>query len=156
MALLSSSIVLFMLVAFFPFMRMEAAGLTNQISVIEAVFGLWVSGYPWLAFACTLLILVFPMLRILLSILVGAQLLQHRPMTTRLRSILATNQAIAPWAMTEIFMLGVVVSLVKVGALADIHLGAAFWAMGALTVTMSLGFSALCADTLWSRARANL
>lgn len=155
-ALLAASLVLFALVAFYPFMRMEAAGLANQISVLQAVSILWKSGYPSLAVACALLTLILPLLRIVLTMVVAFQLLLARPITRGVRILAGCNQTIAPWAMVEIFMLGVVVSLVKIGALADIQLGAAFWALAALTVTMTLGFSAVCTDTFWSKARASL
>ena len=37
-------------------------------------------------------------------------------------------EAMQPWAMAEIFIIGTAVALVKIGGLATISLGPAFWA----------------------------
>ncbi|MEM1092793.1 MAG: paraquat-inducible protein A, partial [Pseudomonadota bacterium] len=62
-------------------------------------------------------------------------------------------QQIEPWAMVEIFMLGVVVSLVKIGKLATISVGPAFWALAVLLLIMSYNTNVLCRDTAWSIIR---
>ena len=45
---------------------------------------------------------------------------------------------IEPWAMAEIFMVGVVVSLVKVSDLASLNVGPAFWSLLCLILTSVL------------------
>ena len=54
-----------------------------------------------------------------------------------------------PWAMVEVFMLGILVSLVKLSHLADVILGAAFWAMAALIVVLTLAGRAFDPRLLW-------
>ena len=55
--------------------------------------------------------------------------------------------------MAEIFMLGVIVSLVKVGELADVELGPAFWAMASLNVVLYLTSVVNTRDSLWRQIR---
>jgi paraquat-inducible protein A len=46
-----------------------------------------------------------------------------------------------PWGMIEVFMLGVLVSLVKLSAMANVLPGVALWAFGALTMLLALVLS---------------
>ena len=57
---------------------------------------------------------------------------------------------IEPWAMAEIFMMGVVVSLVKISTLANLQLGLAFWTLLALIVVLVYINVVLCRDTVWA------
>ncbi|MEL7043499.1 MAG: paraquat-inducible protein A [Pseudomonadota bacterium] len=152
-ALLSASAIAYLLMAFYPFLEVSSSGLVNKISVADSIGVLWRTGYHLLAVFCLLLILVVPMLRLLLTVVVAAHLLHHQQISLRLRRVFSTALRAAPWAMTDVFVLGVVVSLVKIGQLADIQLGIAFWALLAFTVFTALGAGAMCADTLWQRAR---
>ncbi|MEL6216531.1 MAG: paraquat-inducible protein A, partial [Pseudomonadota bacterium] len=67
--------------------------------------------------------------------------------------LLRMAQHLEPWAMADIFMIGVIVSLVKIGSLARIEVGPAFWAMSSLIVFMAMATSAACKDSAWQRIR---
>jgi len=152
-ALMVASLILYVVAVSFPFMSMERSGLSNEISVIDAVGVLWGSDMFLLAGACAAFILVFPLLRILLLLFVGVSLHHaHRTGTPHALSY-RLAQAIEPYSMAEIFMIGVIVSLVKVGSLASLWMGPAFWALTGLMVLMALGASAVCRDTIWQDIR---
>jgi paraquat-inducible protein A len=51
--------------------------------------------------------------------------------------------------MTEVFLLGMLVSLVKLSHLASVILGTAFWAMAALIVALTLAGRAFDTRLLW-------
>lgn len=153
-AFMIASLLLYVVAISFPFMRMERSGLSNEISVIDAVTILANNSMVGLALICTGLILLFPLLRIMLLLYVGLSLFRKRPTTRPHAFSFRLAQRIEPWAMAEIFMIGVIVSLVKVGKLADIHLGPAFWGMSALIVVMAFGTSAVCRDTIWQDIRS--
>ncbi len=152
-ALMIASLILYAAAVSFPFMSMERSGLSNEISVIDAVGVLWASDMYVLAISCAAFILVFPLMRILLLLFVGVSLHHaHRTGTPHALSY-RLAQAIEPWSMAEIFMIGVIVSLVKVGSLASLWMGPAFWALTGLMVLMALGASAVCRDTIWQDIR---
>jgi paraquat-inducible protein A len=46
-----------------------------------------------------------------------------------------------PWGMIEVFMLGVLVSVVKLSSMASVLPGIALWAFGALTVLLAMVLS---------------
>ena len=53
------------------------------------------------------------------------------------------------WSMVEVFAIGVIVSLVKLAAMAKVTLGPSFWAYLAFTVLFLLAFSAMDRLTVW-------
>ncbi|MEO0580277.1 MAG: paraquat-inducible protein A, partial [Pseudomonadota bacterium] len=136
-----------------PFMSMERSGLSNQISVVDAINVLWNNGMTVLAVLAGFMILVFPATRIVLILLLNTTFqrgVERRPYSARL---LRYSQQLEPWAMADIFMIGVIVSLVKIGSLARIEVGPAFWAMSALIVFMAMASSAACRDSAWQAIR---
>lgn len=152
-ALMLASVILYAVAVAFPFMRMDRSGFSNQISVLDAVGVLWTNDMAMMAVLCAFFILLFPLSRVVILLyLSGAIQTRGETGTPHARS-LRLLQAIEPWAMAEIFMIGVIVSLVKVGKLADITLGPAFWGMAALIVLLAMGSSAVCRDTLWRAIR---
>ncbi|MEM1402151.1 MAG: paraquat-inducible protein A [Pseudomonadota bacterium] len=152
-ALMLASALLFVLAVFYPFLKMQSSGLSNEISVADATLVLWNSGYPVLSVACMLLILAIPLARILLTFAVALALLSDKRVTPTVRHMYGAAIRLAPWSMADVFMLGVIVSLVKVGQLADISVGIAFWSLVALSLVSALASASMCADTLWQRAR---
>ncbi|MEM9938292.1 MAG: paraquat-inducible protein A [Pseudomonadota bacterium] len=153
-AFMIASLVLYVVAISFPFMRMERSGLSNEISVIDAVAILASNSMVILAVICAGLILLFPLLRIVLLLFVGLSLFRKTPTARPHALSFRLAQLLEPWTMAEIFMIGVIVSLVKVGKLADIYLGPAFWGMSALIVIMAFGASAVCRDTIWNDIRS--
>ena len=63
-------------------------------------------------------------------------------------------QTVRPWGMVEVFMLGVLVSLVKLAHLAGIVPGIALWAFAALMFVMAAIASVLDPRDLWARVAA--
>ncbi len=56
-----------------------------------------------------------------------------------------------PWNMIEVFLLGVLVSLLKLGHLAELHFGIGFWALAALMFCMAAAVAAIDKRELWDR-----
>ena len=64
----------------------------------------------------------------------------------------------SPWSMVEVFMLGVLVSLVKLGRMATVVPGAGMWAFFALIIVLASATSILDPHDVWARlelAKAN-
>ena len=63
-------------------------------------------------------------------------------------------QAVRPWGMVEVFMLGVLVSLIKLANLAGIVAGVALWSFAALMLVMAAISTTFDARELWAKAGA--
>ncbi len=53
--------------------------------------------------------------------------------------------------MIEVFLLGVLVSLLKLGKVAELQFGMGFWAFGILMFCMAAGVAAIDRKELWDR-----
>ena len=60
-------------------------------------------------------------------------------------------QSIHPWGMVEVFMLGVLVSLVKLSHIADVETGVALWSFGALMLLMTAVAAIFDPRDVWAR-----
>lgn len=144
-----TSAVLMTAAVFFPFLDLSAAGITTHSSLFDAVLAFSSGLLLPLSFATAALIVLLPMLRFGLIIYTLAPMaLGWRPAP---QSILAFRlaQSLRPWAMAEIFIVGVVVALVKVAGLATVTLGPAFWAFVALVLVTTLSDTVMCETTIW-------
>lgn len=56
-----------------------------------------------------------------------------------------------PWNMIEVFLLGVLVSLLKLGKIAELHFGVGFWAFSILMFCMAAAVAAIDKRELWDR-----
>jgi paraquat-inducible protein A len=62
--------------------------------------------------------------------------------------------AVQPWAMIEVLMLGVLVSLVKLAGLANVVPGIALWSFGALMMIMAAIAATFSPRAVWERLAA--
>jgi len=60
-------------------------------------------------------------------------------------------QRAEPWAMLEVFLLGFIVSLLKLGHVAELHFGIGLWALIALVICMSAAIAGVDRRELWDR-----
>jgi len=153
LALTLASAMFFLLANVFPFLSIEVQGVSREISVLSAAIELFHRGMPGLGLFAAAVIFVFPLLHLAGMLTVLLPVFRGRsPQTARMAMRLVS--LLAPWSMMEIYMLGVLVSLVKLATLADIHYGTAFWAFGALVVTNTLAAMSIDRDCLWRRLEA--
>lgn len=63
--------------------------------------------------------------------------------------------AIRPWSMMEVFMLSILVSVVKLAAMATIVPGIALWSFGILIFALAAAASSLDPDLVWEKLEIN-
>jgi paraquat-inducible protein A len=133
----------------FPFLRISAGGRVEHSSLIDAVTA-YSTGllYP-LTFALAALIVILPLVRLLCVLYTLAPMaLGDRPWRHATAAFRLSGR-LRPWAMAEVFIVGVAVALVKVADLARITLGPAFWALCALVVVNVVFDMLMCRLTVW-------
>ncbi|MCB1354264.1 MAG: paraquat-inducible protein A [Rhodobacteraceae bacterium] len=150
--ILASSFAMVILVLsalFFPFLQISASGLSSATTLLQTAFA-FDSGFTApLAFVLILLIIVLPVTRAvalayaLLPLRLGLRLLPGTKAAFRLAGHLR------PWSMAEVFMVGCVVALVKIGGLARVGLGPAFWELALIVMIVALEASTFCEKTIW-------
>ena len=133
----------------FPFLTLDAKGLHNATSVIDAVLA-FNEGYAIpLAVAVAFFIIVIPLVRLgALIYALGPLVRDHQPHAGAKRAF-GLAERLRPWSMAEIFIVGVTVALVKVAGLAAVTVGPAFWAFAGVVVLTVLKDQMICRYSIW-------
>ncbi|WP_370226220.1 paraquat-inducible protein A [Pararhodobacter marinus] len=147
--LAATSLVLMTAALFFPFIEITAGGITRRTSVLDAALTFSQSLSLPLALAVAAFIIVLPVLRLLAIVYALAPMSLGWYAPRHARTALRLAEEAKPWAMAEIFILGVAVALVKIAGLAHVGLGAAFWALALLVLVNILNDNFMCRLTLW-------
>lgn len=149
-ALAMAAGVLFVVSNCFPFMTLRAGFRASEMRLWQSASGLEEQGYPYLAGAVSIFILAAPILLIggLLYLLLPLLWERRLPGAIRLcRLVLAARR----WNMIEVFLLGALVSLLKLGKLAELTLGASFWAFVGLIICLTAALASIHPRELWTR-----
>lgn len=134
---------------FFPFLRIDVRGLSNSASVLDTALAFSGGAFALLAIFTAALILIIPATRTLLLLYVLVPVVLDRPPLSKAREAFRLSETLKPWSMAEIFALGCAVSLVKVGDLAQISFGPAFWMFAALVVVIVVQETFMCSWSVW-------
>lgn len=152
--LATTALILMVAAVFFPFLELRAGTFQQRSSVFDAVMAFSDGLLVPLSFALAALVIVLPALRLaailytLGPMMIGTAPARHAGDAFRLA------QSLKPWAMAEIFIVGVAVALVKVAGLATISMGPAFWALAALVLVTTLKDTFMCRLTIWKTLEA--
>lgn len=149
-ALAVTTLILMVGAATFPFLRIEAGGVGNSVSILDAAFIFSDGLLAVLVVATIALILAIPALRAALVIYTIAPLMADRPAWPGARSAFRLAQSLKPWAMAEVFAIGCAVSLVKITDLARVDFGPAFWMFAALVVLVVIQQKFMCNWSVWN------
>lgn len=141
--------ILMMGATFFPFLGVHVAGLSNASSVFDAALAFVEGPMVVLSVGVAAVIVLIPVLRAFLVIYVLAPVVFDRPPWPGAIGAFRWSEALKPWSMAEIFVIGVAVALVKVSDLARVDLGPAFWMFAALVVVITLQDGYMCRWSIW-------
>lgn len=149
LALAAASAVLMIVVVFTPFLNLSSSGLGSEASVYDVAFAFESPIMMPLAISVLLFSIVLPWARLgLLIYALGPPVLSWPPAHAAGRA-LRWAMEMRPWAMAEIFMIGVAVSLLKLGDLATLSLGLAFWAFALVVLLNAYKDAQMCRTALW-------
>jgi paraquat-inducible protein A len=150
LALTLASLIFYLLACSFPFMTLEIQGREQAITLPSGIWQLYEEGLWLLAVIVAVMILLAPLLKIL-GLLYVLLPLRRRRTPRRSAWTYRVVEWMHPWSMMEIYLIGALVSLVKLAELATIVPGVAFWSFIALIITETAAGVALDPHTLWQR-----
>ncbi|MEL6682075.1 MAG: paraquat-inducible protein A [Pseudomonadota bacterium] len=133
----------------FPFLTLDAGGLNNATSVIDAILA-FKDGLAFpLAVAVAFFILIIPLIRLIALIYALGPLVRERSPRPGARAAFGLAERLRPWSMAEIFIVGVTVALIKVAGLAAVTIGPAFWAFAGVVIITVLKDQLICRYSIW-------
>lgn len=136
-AALSITAIVFLVLSLpFEFLAFEAQGQGQSISIPSGLWVLVENEYLSLAIIQLLAIVILPALVLLGLVYLCLPLsIGKRPLAAEY--VLEWIFKLLPWSMAEIFIIGVIVSLIKIVSLADVTLGPSFFAYIGFTLCMT-------------------
>jgi paraquat-inducible protein A len=145
-----TAFVLFMLANAYPLVTFELAGRSQSGRLISGVIGLYREGYWELAALVCFTTILAPLLYLLglLFVLISVTL-GWRPWG--LAPVFRAVLVLTPWAMMEVYTLGILVALVKLGDFGQVVPGVALVAFFCLTFVIVATNAHLDREEIWER-----
>ena len=148
-ALSFTTFVLMVGAVFFPFLEISRMGFGNETSLFGVVMAFSKGALVPLTVALMGSIVGLPVLRAMLLVYTLLPLSRDRPPYAHAVRAFRLSEALRPWSMAEIFVIGTAVALVKIAGLANISFGPAFWAFCALILVTAASDAFTSAATIW-------
>lgn len=150
LALALTSFILFIMANFNTLLVMKIGGRVQAEAIVSGVQELYEQGFWEIALLVFVVSIVAPLAKILCLFYVLAPLrLGFRwPYAMQVFRLFET---LHPWAMTEVYMLGILVAAVKLADLASIEPGIALYSFAALIMFMAATDASLDEHTIWER-----
>lgn len=155
LALSLASLMLLLVANVFPLLGMNIEGRVQQANVISGVLELHRQGFTAMALLVFGVSVLAPALKLLavVYVLLPLHLRRRLPYSTR---VFRTVETLRPWSMTEVYMLGILVAVVKLADLASIEPGLALYSFVALILLMAAADAALEPEEIWQRLEPRL
>ncbi len=147
----SSSALIFMVLAhLFPSITVNTGSIRKELTIMEAAQALFHEGSPLIGMVAILFTMVAPL------VLMGGLFYVAAPLRFGIAlpgavPVTRIFQLSEPWSMLEVFLVGILVSLLKLGAVGDVQLGIGLWALVGLVFCTASAMSGIDRLELWDR-----
>jgi paraquat-inducible protein A len=136
-----------------PILAIDLQGQVRATTLWEAAWTLYDEGYGFLSGAVLFTTLLCPLIEM------GAVVWVLLPLRSGGSApgadlVLRAMQAVKPWVMVEVFMLGVFVALTKLSSLATVIPGVGLWAFGGTMLLLAAMASAFDHEHVWASTAA--
>lgn len=136
-----SGLILFSLANVFPFMTFQFEGRAQINTLISGVFELFDNGMLGLSILVFVTSILAPLIKLLGMVYVLLPL-KFDITPWKLKTVFRAIQTLSPWAMMEVYLLGVFVAYVKLADLAEVIPGVALFSfLGLILITAAADHS---------------
>jgi len=150
LSLTIAGLILFAISNTYPFLALRSEGLVRETTLISGVAGLYAQDMLGIALLVFLTTILVPLTQLsgMLYILLP---LKFNRLPWMLPVIFRFLQQIQPWGMVEVFMLGILVSVVKLAKMASIIPGIALYSFVGLIFVLAGIMASLDPQIVWDR-----
>lgn len=150
LAFSSAGLILFIIANVFPFMSLNANGQIQEATLISGSLELYRADQLLLAFIVLLTTIVFPLFDLIGTLFVLWPLKFKKSFSSSV-IVYRYLRTLRPWGMLEIFMLGVLVALVKLGDVATVIPGIALYSFTLLIFTLAAASYVTDPEDIWEK-----
>lgn len=148
-ALTCAALILLVTANFFPIVSLELQGQHIEATILSACWQLWQDNMAVAAALLVFTTLLIPLAELfILAWLLLPLRRGYRPYG--FVPLFRFLQRIQPWAMVEVFILGIVVSLIKLSHLADVLPGPGIGCFGGLAIVLLMLSTTLDYRSVWA------
>jgi paraquat-inducible protein A len=148
-----AAVVFLMIAMAFPFLALSSSGLENVMTLPQAALSVYRNHSPVLALIVFVGIIGAPTILLTSLLALTVPLVLQRPVPW-LPAAGKLVTILSEWNMVEVFVIGVIVSLVKIGHLAHVIIGLSFWAYLAFAFCLTAALSGLDRLEVWRAIEA--
>ena len=150
LALAIAGIVLFVIANAYPFLALQAEGRVQETTLITGIVWFFENGMHGLSLLVLFTSIIVPFFQLvavtyLLAPMMAGSIAPHAAKVYRV------VRHLMPWSMMEVFLLGILVSMIKLSKMAAVIPGTALWAYVALIGVLTAAFSGLNPHDVWRR-----
>jgi len=150
LAFAMAGFILFILANSFPFLGLRIGAQIRETTLITGIYELYVQGMQVIAILVLLTTVLVPFIQMMCLFYILLPLKFDR-MPKRLPRVLRFLHSIQPWSMMEVFMIGILVSVVKLAKMAKIIPGISLYSFLALIFVLSAMTVSLDAHLIWQK-----
>jgi paraquat-inducible protein A len=151
-AVAMSALVLLVLSNAYPMVTLELNGSKRTATLMRAVWDMYLQGYVPVAILVLLTTVLIPLFQISALLYLLISLRRNRGAAGRVtgrNELFRALGRLRPWAMPEVFMLGALVAMVKLSAMATVVPGISLFSYGALMLMLTALTAITPAEQFW-------
>ena len=145
-----AGLVLFGLANSFPFLAFKLEAQVRQTTLLTGIQELYTQGMPELSIIVLLTTVLVPLAQ-MISLLYILLPLKLKRMPIALPAVFRFVRHLQPWSMMEVFMVGILVSVVKLAKMAKIVPGVALFSFLALIFVLAAMTASLDSHLIWEK-----
>jgi len=147
-AITLAALIVYLIAQLSPIVELEVNGNASRATLLGAILVLWQEHMPLVATAVFLFTILLPAIELLSLLHVTLALAGgHKPRL--FNPLLHAVHLARRWGMTEVLMIGILITIVKMTSLAEVVLEPGLFAFGALTIMLAIVVS-FDPKTLWN------
>lgn len=152
LSLVMAGLILFFLSNAFPLLELKNQGMAQESSLFQGVAALYRQDMRGLALLVLLTCILTPFVQLsgLLYVLLPLKYRRLSPLTP---VVFRYIRKLQPWSMMEVFMLGILVSIVKLAKMATIIPGISLYSFAALIFVLAWAAASLDPHIVWEKLR---
>lgn len=148
LALALATLIALVLSMTFPFLSFDISGIGNRMALTDTAATLISLHYPLVALIVLLTVIVLPALYLCSLIWLCVGMLQGQ-LLPRSRRTARTLGYMSPWLMADVFVIGALVSLIKILGIAEVEFGLSFWTLFIYALLLLFTTQSVDRDWIW-------
>jgi len=146
-----AGLILFVVANSFPFLAMQSGGLVRETTLITGIVELYQQDMRSVAVLVFLTVILFPVVQLTGMLYLLLPLKINRLPWWKPALVFRFIRTLQPWGMMEVFMIGILVSMVKLAKMAKVIPGIAIYSFAVLIIALAAAAASLDPHLVWDR-----